>query len=293
MNSIYSYAYRTSPHTPCVCAYYDRADMPATTDDAGMHLHSVSEFMYVVEGRASVLLHPNVRIPLSRRQFIWLDAFVAHRLILEEGAPCSMLNMEFDLVPSPAGASACSLNELQRQSEALRDMLEHPASYLVLHDEEDAVYTLLKQIILQESSAMPMHTVYSSMLSSALLLLTAQRRLDDGRPREPEVCNPHVAIALNHIQAHYCETLTAQSLADLLHIHPSYLHRLFKQHTGKTVNETIRDLRMREARKLLAQGSGSLLDVASAVGIASQQYFVKLFRQTYGQSPLEYRRSLS
>ncbi len=288
MNSIFSYAYRTDPYIPVLRAYYDRADMPRTTRHENSHLHSVSEIMYVVDGEARVIVHPGVAVTLRRGQFIWLDAFVAHHLVLLPDTPCAMMNAEFDLIPS-ANAGCPSLGQLYGQSAAMAAMLDHPVPHLALDDPEGAVHALLKQIVRLGASA-PAPRTSPHLLAALLLTIAHGRQSVEGADASP-VNNPHVAAALRYIGEHYAEPVTALRIAEALHVHPSYLHRLFQRHAGKTVNECLRDARMRTARALLTSTDDSLPDIAAAVGISGQQYFVRLFKRVYGVSPSEYRKS--
>lgn len=291
MNSIYSIDYREKPHLPVVCAYYDRADMGATTPREVSHLHSLCELMYVCEGEAEVLIHPGIRVPLRRREYIWLDAFAAHRLILRKDRLCSMMNVEFDLLPR-GSAPGLSFDSLYQESAALRNMLEHPVPYLVLCDEGDAVYHLLKQIIRQEAGELPGHRARSSMLAAGLILMTAGARHVQGAA-EHSAGRQHADRALALIRQRPGEPLTAALIAREMHIHPGYLHKLLRRHTGQTLSSLIRSARMEEARRLLEETQDSVPDIAAVVGIPNRQRFSKLFQEAYGLSPSQYRKSLS
>ena len=79
---------------PVVYAYYDRADMLSTTLDQTEHSHTLCEIMYVVEGNAELLI-ARTPITLCRRQYVFIDAGVRHRLLLNQSSPFGMMNIEF------------------------------------------------------------------------------------------------------------------------------------------------------------------------------------------------------
>ena len=89
----------------------------------------------------------------------------------------------------------------------------------------------------------------------------------------------------------YAEPLTASVIARQLHIQPTYLHRLFREHTAKTMNEHLQSIRIQQAKLLLTGTRRSLLEIAMDVGISSQQHFSRLFRKITGLSPQEYRKT--
>lgn len=287
MNSSYAYPYRTGAYMPAVLAYYDRADMLATTNDMNVHAHSVCEIMYVTHGHAKVFVPPDTRLSLRAGQYIWLDAFAAHQLMLAKHIPCGMMNIEYDLVPAAHGLP--SIRGLYEQDAAFRALLDQPVPFLVLEDRGGALYPLLKQIIGLQIAEGPSHEAFSSMLTSALLLLIAKARAEKAAAESRLSENHYVAEALSMLSQRYGEPVTVKALAGALHLHPTTLHRLFKRYTGQTVNDCLRRIRMEAAAKLLRETAGSVPDTAAAVGIASRQYFTKLFTGTYGVTPSEYR----
>lgn len=95
--------------------------------------------------------------------------------------------------------------------------------------------------------------------------------------------------SLLHIQEHYDE-VTLESLAEAVHVSPSYLSRLFRRVLKRRFVDEVKAVRIEKAKTLLGQGL-SVRDVALEVGYGNIAYFSTLFRQTTGQSPSEYRKA--
>ncbi|MCA0754221.1 response regulator [Paenibacillus sp. N4] len=95
--------------------------------------------------------------------------------------------------------------------------------------------------------------------------------------------------ALNYITEHYTDNLTLQSVADIIHLNKSYFSLLFKKQTGRNFIDYLIELRIREAKRLLAQSESRIYDVAGAAGFKDVKYFSKMFKKTTGFTPVEYR----
>lgn len=68
-----------------------------------------------------------------------------------------------------------------------------------------------------------------------------------------------------------------------------HLRRVFKTETGLTPNEYLRTLRINQAKRLIAAGSGmQIKEIAAAVGFYDPHYFNRVFKSETGLTPGEY-----
>lgn len=98
-----------------------------------------------------------------------------------------------------------------------------------------------------------------------------------------------IANALKYMADHYTENLTLQSVADNVHLSKSYFSLLFKKQTGRNFIDYLIELRIREAKRLLAENDSRIYDVAAGAGFNDVKYFSKVFKKETGLTPLEYR----
>ena len=97
-----------------------------------------------------------------------------------------------------------------------------------------------------------------------------------------------VAAALNYINAHLSEPLTVEVLAEQVNLSSSAFSRRFRELTGKSPYQFVKDTRLERARELLLERRLGVGDVSVAVGYASQSHFTKEFRARFGTTPREY-----
>ena len=91
------------------------------------------------------------------------------------------------------------------------------------------------------------------------------------------------------IQERYQENLTIQSIAEQIYLSPNYICMVFKQATGQTINQYTTQVRMEQAKKLLAKQELRITDIGASVGYAEPGYFNKLFKKYAALTPKEYR----
>jgi transcriptional regulator GlxA family with amidase domain len=99
--------------------------------------------------------------------------------------------------------------------------------------------------------------------------------------------NP-VAAALSYIAAHLAEPLTVSTLAHQVSLSTSAFSQLFRQVTGRSPYQYVKEMRLNRARDLLLDGRLGVADVSRAVGYTSASHFIKEFRGRFGTTPRDY-----
>lgn len=96
--------------------------------------------------------------------------------------------------------------------------------------------------------------------------------------------NPYVRRTENHIRTAYMQPIRVEQIAKQLGLDRRYLARLFKAHTGKSMQEFLVDVRMEEGKRLLKDGC-SVAEAAQLVGYEDVSNFSKMFKKHYGITP--------
>lgn len=82
------------------------------------------------------------------------------------------------------------------------------------------------------------------------------------------------------------------TLATMVNLSPSRFRHLFKQETGTTPAQLLKEFRLRKAERMLRTTFLSVKQVLKQVGIGSNAHFVHDFRKKYGMTPTAYRRTV-
>jgi AraC family transcriptional regulator, arabinose operon regulatory protein len=98
-----------------------------------------------------------------------------------------------------------------------------------------------------------------------------------------------IAIVTNYINNNLSEQLTVDELSRLVHFHPNYFIRFFKNNLGVSPINYINKIRMEKAKELVKTSNMQLKEIAAVTGFNDLFYFSKTFKSYTGFSPSEYR----
>ncbi|MEK3885170.1 response regulator [Paenibacillus sp. PL2-23] len=100
-----------------------------------------------------------------------------------------------------------------------------------------------------------------------------------------------LARITGYIQNHYRNpALKIQDIAGEVHFSSAYLRYLFKRETKRSVWDYVTELRIEEAKYLLATSDKKRYEIANEVGYESPEHFSRMFKRYTGVSPADYRK---
>jgi AraC-like DNA-binding protein len=147
-----------------------------------------------------------------------------------------------------------------------------------------------KSLERQESSLMENETGILETLARMVI------RHGDDPPALHSISAEPVTVARvkAYLQAHHAEDVSLEDLSRLTHLTRFHLLRVFRKNTGVPPHAYLRQVRVQQAKRLLADQSLdlSLADVASATGFTDQSHLTKWFKRLFGYTPGQYRNSV-
>ena len=97
-----------------------------------------------------------------------------------------------------------------------------------------------------------------------------------------------ISAALTFARTHYAEPLTGDDLARQVALSPSAFSRLFREVTGRTPYQFLKEYRLDRARELLLASRSSVAEVSRRVGYPNVSHFIREFRARYDVTPGAY-----
>ena len=95
--------------------------------------------------------------------------------------------------------------------------------------------------------------------------------------------------AIEFMHDNYSRELGLEEIASAAYLSEYHFARLFKQITAVTPHVYLANLRLERARKLLAETTLPISQIASMVGYQSQSHFTKIFKSVTGVTPRAFR----
>jgi two-component system, response regulator YesN len=140
------------------------------------------------------------------------------------------------------------------------------------------------EILGRQETIEELHRTLEQLLSERCALIWERRNGKSGNLVE------RVQAIIN---ARYAENITVTDIGRDVFLTPTYVCLLYKQETGRTVNDYLTQVRMERAKELLRNPRNKLYDICYAVGYADPSYFTKLFKKIAGVTPSVYRDSIN
>jgi YesN/AraC family two-component response regulator len=105
--------------------------------------------------------------------------------------------------------------------------------------------------------------------------------------------NHHIVTYVKeYIDRNYHIEINVEYMAEGIHLSPNYLRSIFKESTGKTIGEYIKEYRFTKACELLKDKARKVKEISKLVGYEDVSYFCASFMKRFGESPNEYRKHI-
>ncbi|MCD7764071.1 MAG: response regulator [Lachnospiraceae bacterium] len=180
--------------------------------------------------------------------------------------------------------------QMERYLNALLEQI--PASYAAIFkgQQEQSGFATLTDLQRQLTDIYSYRSLdeYAEALSQWLGLVheKTDNRSDEFRNRQK------LEKAIRYIRENYSSDLNMAVVSNHVSMNYSLFSQEFKQYTGENFVSYLRNIRMEEAKRLLAQTQLRVVEISQKVGYENEKHFMKTFKSVYGVSPSEFRKNV-
>lgn len=99
----------------------------------------------------------------------------------------------------------------------------------------------------------------------------------------------YMHLITTYIEQNYTAEISFEEMAENIGISYSYMRKIIKEATGKSLTDLINNKRVEEAKKLLLETNMNIKDIALKVGYNNDQSLTRFFKKYEGITPGEFR----
>ena len=246
-----------------------------------LHWHEELELMYIVSGSGWVNVQGS-RIGVETGDVVLVSPEMVHGIDHDESNEMTHYALLFR--PSMLGSGYAEiLREKGRSLPAFLpkgDPLNKKLTPLILElslnrKRVDSDYSLM---ILSQLYAIGYHIIHESREPS----VSEQDRREN---------YDRLKVVLEYLRDNYAQEITVEEAAAMCGFSSSHFMKLFRELTGSSFAQYVKNLRLDTAAQLLRTTSGRVGEIAEAVGFRNLPYFTRAFGSRFHMSPLTYRDS--
>ena len=158
------------------------------------------------------------------------------------------------------------------------------------------LYSLIKMFIREGSVDSPERRIMLQNLSCAIAIHIFRdikrepNLLQWGKPLNTGAMR--IKKVIEYIKENYQKGCTLEELSEIAGISRFHLTRTFKEYTGKTPYDYLLDVRIENAKRLLAKVNISITDTCQVCGFNNMSHFIRLFKKKIGTTPSVYKNFL-
>ncbi len=94
---------------------------------------------------------------------------------------------------------------------------------------------------------------------------------------------------IQYVDAHFTEDMSREHLSELFYFDEDYITKLFKKETGMSFKNYVIEKRLKLAIELLTETDEPINMISQKVGYDNYSYFTRLFKKSFGVTPVEFR----
>ncbi|HWA27510.1 MAG TPA: AraC family transcriptional regulator [Lacunisphaera sp.] len=237
------------------------------------------EIYAVIDGRCGVTFRDGSK-PVLQERMLWIFApECAHAWHDDGHHTYHRLALHFSGVPHP-------LDEIVRQNGGWLARPLKPADITRLLE----IAGQLEQHFCHPIGASPLHFQRGLMDLSLLLLESHPRAIEP--MALTDVASFRVERALSWYTEHLASNPSVKEVAEIIHVSPSHLRRLFAEVRQASPKELFRRVRLEKAQDLMGRTNLPLDEIARLCGYTSASHFCRDYKAVHHFTPSTWRRRL-
>ena len=249
------------------------------------HQHSFFEMAYILKGKGTFY----TLLEKGKKETAYTDGSLF--LIPPDTAHCFTISAhsQFVFIRFTEHYIANYIGKLAEHT-----LLMNPTFPIILNDRDNYTANQLIHLILEESQHSHHYSEHLLQYwANSMIILTTRNLNASVGKTDPSDDRPAYMVQYIQQHIHQPELLKTDALCKVFNLSPAYIGRYFKRNFQEDLQQYICRNRIRLVEELLINSHLTIKEIAYKMGYTDACYLVKVFRKTYGISPLKYRKKYS
>ncbi len=258
-----------------------------------LHQHKFIEIVYILSGRARHIIDDR-EYAVKKGDISVINSYEAHAFLAEEDCDEPFLAYDLMFTPDFLDQSCLSGEDFSLLSDSFlfyslfpdeKDFKERfnliPNQY-ELGSVFDKVYTEYKS---RKTGYVNLIRIYTAEIMIRLL-----RKIQYQDENNLSAAQKHIVLEImDYIENNYSIKIKTEEIASKLFFNKNYISKLFKKETGISIHEFVKEIRIKEACKLLSKTNQTIAEIAKDCGFSDMKTFYSVFKKQTGCTPKAYR----
>ncbi|HIW84059.1 MAG TPA: AraC family transcriptional regulator [Candidatus Dorea gallistercoris] len=258
--------------------------------DLPRHTHNYMEVVYMCSGSTTHVIDDGTEITLNTGELLFIQQGTSHSV---SAAGYHDIAVRFVIRPAFLQYPLSMLHEdtvLRRFIERAAEDDRESGDYLQFHlqempEAENLLENMTRMLLKRRRNS---RQILQATMGVLLLELSGRTyKITVGAPSSYE--QSVVLEALNYIETQY-QTASLGKFCAERNLPDYYISRLMKRYSPYTFTQYLQRRRLLQAAYMLTETKEPVENIIVAVGYENSSHFHRLFKETYGMTPKEYRK---
>ncbi len=252
------------------------------------HWHESLEVLYILHGHLEVYIQDNIR-HLRDDDYIIINSGDIHSTLGSTGTVVYLLQLTSPFL------ERCFSDYHTIRFEHTDDFLASAKTKAEFYDFHQEIKTLLRDMgTLYSGKEDGYSLAFQSYLFRFLYLLnqTAKVRISPLEKNKSDKNREQLSIITTYVSKHYKEKILLKDAADAVGLQQEYFCRFFKRYMGMTFVDYVNQVRLSYIYEDLMNTDYSIYTILEHRGFTNYKLFMKLFKEKYGCTPSQKRKSI-
>lgn len=264
-----------------------RGLVPEWLSDFPLHWHEEMEIIYVEKGCVSIFVR-NTEYLVREGEFVLIHPQTIHSIRQHEKDRGFYHNILFRFSMLESGVDdLCRKKYLEP---IYQRRLLMPEYIQLPHPLNAKISPMIRKLLTyQKDRQLGDELLIKAMLLEVLYHIISYCEVSDKERAYEDIIFEKLKMSLNYVEENYAENITAETMAAVSNYSVSHFSKLFKQMTGESLTQYLKNYRLEIAANRLRNEPTKVSEIALSCGFSNLSYFSRAFYQKYHMTPSEYR----